>query len=569
MIEFVLSLLLWGIVGAVAGFYGAYFKKHDPRLGVMAGAGIGFLVGVVGFELLNIINTPSAAAVTIIGVVAIGALLIPIGTYTERVSHKARIASLAYALILPTLLIVLGIVVFPVMWNLLFSFREIDTGELREVNLFDVSNPTIQNYEDKLGLTLATVECVTDFDAALIVYDETFDPEDGTQNFIAMDTGLRSDTGFPEFSEQTVRNRFTPLEAGEDYVLVIAARTPEQTVGFNVSFDGPGGAVIDGDTVTTYSGTTGDTFNIPSGTGRNLTDDIVEYHAQPFTVDESGDYIIRAEPSEIACERDEDGDIVYASLNDSGVPGYTQLSALTIGGERYVLGARDAEFYNVLVRTVFYTLISTILAIGLGLVAAIIVRDAFPGRGVFRGFLLFPYIAPVISVAFVWDVLLRQNGPINAMFGGDRALLQSGSGDFLGLPIPLIMAILFQAWRYFPFAFLFLLARIQAIPDDLYEAAKVDGAAPSQRLLYVTLPQLRAVFGTLFLLRFIWTFNKFDDIYLLTGPIDETRVITIEIFQALFTASDIGQASAIAVVMAIILAIVMLIYFRFFFAEEE
>jgi len=172
-------------------------------------------------------------------------------------------------------------------------------------------------------------------------------------------------------------------------------------------------------------------------------------------------------------------------------------------------------------------------------------------------------------VAFVWNVMLRQNGPINGIFGGDTAYLNSSAGEFLGISVPLIMNVLFQTWRYFPFAFLFLLARIQAIPDDMYEAAKVDGAAPSQRLLYITLPQLRAVFGTLFLLRFIWTFNKFDDIFLLTGPLAETRVITVEIFESLFTLRDIGQASSIAVVMAIMLAIVMLIYFRFILVEEE
>ena len=149
-----------------------------------------------------------------------------------------------------------------------------------------------------------------------------------------------------------------------------------------------------------------------------------------------------------------------------------------------------------LLRTFLYTLASSIAAIFFGLVAALVVRESFPGRSIFRGFLLFPYIAPVISVAFIWQVLLRQNGFVNGLLGTNTQFL-SGNETVLGIALPLVMVILFQTWRYFPFAFLFLLARIQAIPDDIYEAAKVDGATPIQRLLYITLPQLRGVFGTL------------------------------------------------------------------------
>ena len=76
--------------------------------------------------------------------------------------------------------------------------------------------------------------------------------------------------------------------------------------------------------------------------------------------------------------------------------------------------------------------------------------------------------------------------------------------------------ILFEGWRYFPFAFLFILARLQGIPDELYHAASVDGASPFQRFFHITLPQLGTVLATLFLFRFIWTINKFDDIFLLT-----------------------------------------------------
>lgn len=224
-------------------------------------------------------------------------------------------------------------------------------------------------------------------------------------------------------------------------------------------------------------------------------------------------------------------------------------------------------FTDTLIRTLIYTLFGTVLAILMGLVAALIVKDKFRGRNLVRGFMLFPYIAPIVSVVLVWKLMFNaQFGLVNelsVMLGGARI-------DYLNTPgIAFTMVILFQAWRYFPFAFLFILARIQAIPEDIYEAAKVDGAAPSQRLWHVTLPQLRAVFGTLFLLRFIWTFNKFDDVFLLTGGAAQTKVITIEVYDQLFGARNVGTASAVALVLAAVLIVVVAIYFRWFLVEER
>jgi multiple sugar transport system permease protein len=241
------------------------------------------------------------------------------------------------------------------------------------------------------------------------------------------------------------------------------------------------------------------------------------------------------------------------------------LEGFTLENFERVLSARD--FGETLVRTFAYTIIGTSLAILLGLIAALVVKDRFRGRNLVRGFILFPYIAPIISVVLIWKLMF------NAQFGLVNEVVDSLGGrrvDFLNTPgIAFTMVILFQAWRYFPFTFLFILARIQAIPDDMYEAAKVDGAAPSQRLLYITLPQLRAVFGTLFLLRFIWTFNKFEDVFLLTGGAARTKLITIEIYDQLFSARNVGSAAALALVLAAILFVVVVIYFRWFLVEEQ
>jgi multiple sugar transport system permease protein len=244
---------------------------------------------------------------------------------------------------------------------------------------------------------------------------------------------------------------------------------------------------------------------------------------------------------------------------------YFSANDLTLSNFERVLGER--EFVQTLIRTLVYTVAGTMLAIVFGLIAALTVKDWFPGRNIVRGLLLFPYIAPIVSVVLIWKLLFNaQFGIVNEVvdaLGGQRV-------DPLNKPgLAFLMIVLFQGWRYFPFAFLFILARIQAIPDELYEAAKVDGALPSQRLIYVTLPQLRAVFGTLFLLRFIWTFNKFDDVFLLTGGAAQTKLITIEVYDQLFASRNVGTASAVAVVLALLLFVVVTIYFRWFMTSEE
>src|SRR5688500_16825247 len=177
-------------------------------------------------------------------------------------------------------------------------------------------------------------------------------------------------------------------------------------------------------------------------------------------------------------------------------------------------------FFDALLTTLIYSIVGTTLAIGLGLAAALIVRAPFRGRTLVRASMLLPYVSPVVAVAFVWAVMLDPNlGIVNAfgeeVLGWERPIpfLSQRSSDVtifgvsLGVPTALLSVIAFQAWRYFPFAFLFILARLQAVPADLDEAGKVDGASPLQRFRYILLPQLSGVIALLAVLRFIWTFN--------------------------------------------------------------
>jgi multiple sugar transport system permease protein len=136
------------------------------------------------------------------------------------------------------------------------------------------------------------------------------------------------------------------------------------------------------------------------------------------------------------------------------------------------------------------------------------------------------------------------------------------------LPLALLSVIAFEGWRYFPFAFLFILARLQSIPEELYHAASVDGASPFQRFIHITLPQLVTVLSTLFLFRFIWTINKFDDIFLLTRGQAGTEVMTIRVYEYAFGEFDIGASSAVAMILFGILAGFLFIYFRWMAREQ-
>jgi multiple sugar transport system permease protein len=193
----------------------------------------------------------------------------------------------------------------------------------------------------------------------------------------------------------------------------------------------------------------------------------------------------------------------------------------------------------------------------------LLLNRPFRGRGLARAVFLFPYVAPIVSVAFVWRWILdpRPSGVLNDL------LMRLGWIDvpqaYLSTRgLALVLVIVFTAWRYFPFAMLMILARLQAIDRTLYEAAGVDGANVWHKFRHVTLPELRYVLGAVFLLRLIWTFNKFDDIFLLTGGGYGTNVLPVLTYQFSFRAFNFGKGAANAMILLSILVLFMGVYTR-------
>ncbi len=236
---------------------------------------------------------------------------------------------------------------------------------------------------------------------------------------------------------------------------------------------------------------------------------------------------------------------------------------------------KDKAFIDLLSTTFYYTFFGTIGAIVFGILTAQMVNQKFFGRTFMRSVLLFPYVAPVVALAYTWELLLDPtsgtlnnllinyqiiDGPINLL--GQKYVTLNILGFDFKLRLALTTVIIFEIWRYFPLAFLFILARLQAVPKELYEAADVDGANPIQKFLNITLPQILAVISILFMIRFIWNFNKFEDIFLLTGGASGTRTLPINVYQQGFSIGDIGMGSAVSIVIVVFLLIFMFIYFK-------
>jgi len=239
---------------------------------------------------------------------------------------------------------------------------------------------------------------------------------------------------------------------------------------------------------------------------------------------------------------------------------------LTLVNYQRVLGS--STFWTSLLTTFAYTFGSVVLSISLGVLAAMAVRQPFRGRTFVRAAYLLPYVAPVVAVTFIWRTMLNpQFGIVNIIgqnvFGWNEPIpfvsQAVGTWNLFGLEIPvptaLLTTIAFEGWRYVPFAFLFLIARLGAMSGEAEEAALVDGATPWQSFRFIVFPQLVPIIGLLAILRTIWTFNEFDDIFLLTGGAAGTGVASIQVYNYLTVQRNVGAAAAQSVIMALVLIV--------------
>ena len=233
-----------------------------------------------------------------------------------------------------------------------------------------------------------------------------------------------------------------------------------------------------------------------------------------------------------------------------------------VGLDNYRRLLASGEFWRSLANNLIWTAGTLTLQIVFGVLVALMLHRNLAFRALARSLVLFPYFLSTVVAVLVWRWIF------NDLYGVLNHLLMWAGivdlpVDWLGsMPNAMISLIFVGAWKYFPFVVIAVLARLQAIPDELYEAASIDGAGAWARFTDVTLPQLRDVLVVVVLLRTIWDFKEFDLIYLLTGggPIIGTQTLPLMVYKEAFALNQMGGASAVAVLMMLIMLLFMSLY---------
>lgn len=230
-----------------------------------------------------------------------------------------------------------------------------------------------------------------------------------------------------------------------------------------------------------------------------------------------------------------------------------------VGADNYRSLLGSGEFWHSVERTFIVIAISMPIDIGVGMIAALVLNETFPGRGAVRVLLIVPWALPPIVNGFMWGWIL--NGDYGALNGllYQLHIIHSYVHWLADPNAQLLWVSVVQAWTHYPFSLLLILAGLQSIPDDLYEAAKIDGAGPLRSFTGITFPLLRPSFLVAVVVGFISAFQIFDIIWSLTSgssaatavnPFTETLMVFD--YAAVFRDLAIGTGSALAYLILLI-----------------
>jgi multiple sugar transport system permease protein len=219
----------------------------------------------------------------------------------------------------------------------------------------------------------------------------------------------------------------------------------------------------------------------------------------------------------------------------------------------------DPEFHRTLVTTLVYTVVCVVGSVGVGLALALLLNRSFRGRGLARALITVPWAAPGIAVALIATWMLNaQYGIVNRFLNAIGLGVPGGAildSTQFALPAILVTTI----WQLFPFTAVVLLSALQAVPQDLTEAATMDGAGRWWSFRAVTWQVIKPTVGLLALLMTIWSIRRFELIWLMTrgGPVGTTETIVIDLYSQAFESQQLGTAAAIGMVGVLISLIVI------------
>ncbi len=241
-------------------------------------------------------------------------------------------------------------------------------------------------------------------------------------------------------------------------------------------------------------------------------------------------------------------------------------TASFVGLQNYLALAQDPEFWASFWNSLIFAAASTVGHAVVGVICALLLVARWASRRVrnfVRGLLILPWLFSLAAAGLIWGLLYQSTGPVNYL------LLATGimrhPVDFFGDPKLAIWSLVFiNVWKSYPFYMVMILGALQSIPEELWEAAKIDGASAAQRFWHVTLPMLKPVLIASTAIDMITTVTTFDLIKIMTngGPMRSTQTLAFYIWQEGFRDVNFGYGAAMSVVMLVTLSIATLFYLR-------
>lgn len=248
---------------------------------------------------------------------------------------------------------------------------------------------------------------------------------------------------------------------------------------------------------------------------------------------------------------------IYYSFFDYS---FTRPDVKFIGLKNYLSILEDGKFFTSLIFTCIWTVVNLFTIVLLGFATAVLMRQNFVGKGILKATMLIPWILPQVVTGYVFSLMTAQNiGIINRILflcgvvPGDFSWFENGT-------TALIAIVMANSWRGFPFVALMLYSKMQSVPASYLEAAQLDGANAIQRFRYIMLPYIKMVLMTCCFLTFLWTFNAFDIVKVMTngGPLEQTVTLSFLLQREAFKYMEIGKACAMAILMFTALGLIIL-----------
>lgn len=242
------------------------------------------------------------------------------------------------------------------------------------------------------------------------------------------------------------------------------------------------------------------------------------------------------------------------------------------GMANYVKVLKDDVFWLSFKNTALYAVFGTILSLALGLAIALLLNTKVGKiNNIFKFLYTVPWVVSPVVAGFAWKWMLNDNFGLVNYWLVSLGIIEEGVTWLGSADTALVCVMIARVWQFFPFAMVMFLAGLQAIPQEQYEAAAVDGASPISKFLHITLPNLNSVTAVLLLLGVIWSFNDFNMVFVMTrgGPIYSSMVLPVLVREFSFVHFDMGKGSALSILIFTVLITLSFIYLKIISRRES